>query len=260
MRATRRPATGFWYRGRTPQGREQSGKGATDPRRCQFFQWQRWLPGQADILHERLGKAQLHVSHEQQPSPAVCCRRGAQFGDGPLQWLLEETEEMLDGKASNIHVPHHLQVRGKGTRPPEPQRHGCFRQAWQVAHFQANEGSGHDGARLTRPPFGVILGNRMQSAPRLDEHLPIVRLRLCPNGGGCGPRGRIHTDTFGTMSARTSRLGGVCGIRGRIKATPGSQTHEQTDPLIRECHAQWDRIVARITGHDGGSACPSMCC
>src|SRR6266576_2948847 len=63
------------------------------PRRGRVF------PGQAKVICERPGEAELGVAGDDQPGPPVSSLRIADFRGGPAEDLLEQPEGVLEGRS-----------------------------------------------------------------------------------------------------------------------------------------------------------------
>ncbi len=218
--------------------RQQRRKGTPDSCWSETLDGKRRLPGQVDILDERLGSAQLGVGENQQPGPAVGSSGSTQFGERPFQGLLEKAKQVLNGEAGNVETPNGFQVWCDRTGPPEPQGHGRFGGARQMLDFQADKGSRHNGLGLTCSALGMVLRNGMQPTPRLHActlarlhaHTPVLSLGVypCVSMHPCRrrfrPRGEIVTHELVAMPSWSSPRGGEGG--SRIKAAARPQAHQ----------------------------------
>jgi hypothetical protein len=74
-------------------------KPPADPGRGQPSRLSRAFPGQAQVVSERPGEAELGVGGDDQPGPPVRGGRVADLGDGPPEDLLEQPEGVLKEQA-----------------------------------------------------------------------------------------------------------------------------------------------------------------
>ncbi len=78
---------------------------AADPGGGQAPGQGRAFPGQAQVLSERAGQAQLGVGGNDQPGPPVSGGWVAEFGGGPAEELLEQAERVLQVEAAQERLP-----------------------------------------------------------------------------------------------------------------------------------------------------------
>ena len=79
------------------------------------------LPGPAQVGCEWAGEAELGVSGEDEPGPAVGGLGGADLRGRPAEGLLEQAEGVLDVEAPQVGLPEAVSVCGDGVGGGLPQ-------------------------------------------------------------------------------------------------------------------------------------------
>src|SRR5262249_41093647 len=82
--------------------------GGEPPRRSGPF------PGQAQIVSQRAGEAELGVAGDDQPGPPVSRLGGADLGSGPAEDLLEQAECVFKIKPAEERLPQPVRLNGHG--------------------------------------------------------------------------------------------------------------------------------------------------
>lgn len=98
----------------------------TDPGWCEPVGGDGLPPGPTGVRGERPGEAELGVSDDQDPGPAVRSLGSTEFRSGPAQGLLREAEGVLQIEAAEKCLPEtvHILRGGAGLRGPQPHRRG----------------------------------------------------------------------------------------------------------------------------------------
>jgi hypothetical protein len=90
---------GFWCTGQAGQGRADVPESAADPGGGEPSRRGRAFPGQAQVVGEGAGEAELGVAGDDQPGPPVGGAGVADLGGGPAEDLLEQAEGVFEEQA-----------------------------------------------------------------------------------------------------------------------------------------------------------------
>jgi hypothetical protein len=161
--ASGRVSARFWYADGAAQLCEHLRKGAADLRRGAPLSRQRRLAGETPVGDRITREAQVDRGQDEQPRPAVSGARGAQFGRGPAQRLLEEAEGVFQREVGDIGLPDLRSIRRSRSRPPEPQRLRDFRGPRQAFDCQPEQAP-------ARTAVGRCLQQAAGSQEPLDPH------------------------------------------------------------------------------------------
>src|ERR1035437_1075266 len=115
-------SVGFRRTGWCAQGWAESLKPSADARGCELGGVAESFPGQALVVDEPAGQAQLGVGGDDQPGPAVGLVGGLQRWCGPAEGAFDEAEGVLDVEAAQVGTPAEVEVGFARSGPPQPQR------------------------------------------------------------------------------------------------------------------------------------------
>ena len=151
---TWRAAAGFWSGCRRAEGDQQQRKRPTDPTWREAAWRLGRLPGQPKILDDGPGKAEMGVSQQHQPGPAVRLLGVPHPWRGPVQHLFEEPECVLQIEPPDVRTPEDGQVWDLvgGSVPPQPEHLWRAYFARQPADFHQHEDAVDDRTRTSAAP------------------------------------------------------------------------------------------------------------
>src|SRR6266571_3932548 len=111
---------GFRRTGRAGGRRADVSKPPADAGRGEPPGWGGAFPGQAQVVGQRPGQAELGVDRDDEPGPPVRGGRVADLGGGPAEDLLEQAEGVFQVEAAQERLPQpvHLTRGGAGGRGP----------------------------------------------------------------------------------------------------------------------------------------------